>query len=99
MAQFIELFGFLSVLLRAITLAFQSLTIGGIIFGLWVVRPLLSGYPLPGKKLLQSCRQRIIWFALCLVIAQTLLVTANSAVLMATAELRLTDIIGANFFL
>jgi copper resistance protein D len=99
MAHFIELFGFLSVLLRAITLAFQSLTIGGVIFSLCVVHPLSSGYPLHKEILLQSCRKRIIWFALCLIVAQSFLVTANSVVLMATAKLPLAEVVGANFFL
>src|SRR5512132_482137 len=99
MAQLIELFGFLSVLLRATTLAFQSLTIGGILFSLCVVRPLSSDHNLSQATILKSCGRRICWFALALALAQTLSVTVSSAVLMVTAELPLADALGANFFL
>jgi putative copper resistance protein D len=98
MAQLIELFGFLSVLLRATTLAFQSLTVGGILFSLYV-HPLSSDHNPSQELILKSCRRRIRWFALALALAQMLSVTASSAVLMATAELPMVDVLGANFFL
>jgi hypothetical protein len=38
MQQLVDLFGFLSVVLRAGTLVFQSLLLGGILFVLWIAR-------------------------------------------------------------
>src|ERR1019366_8174172 len=38
MQQLVDLFGFLSVVLRAGTLVFQSLLLGGIVFVLWIAR-------------------------------------------------------------
>jgi len=99
MAQLIDLFGFLSVVLRAVTLAFQSLTVGGILFSLCVLSPLSSGREVRQEAILHSCRRRIGWFALCLAVTQFLLVSLNSAVLMFTTELSLADVCGANFFL
>ena len=40
MAQLLQIFGFLSVLLRGATLTFQSLTIGGIVFLVFVAGPI-----------------------------------------------------------
>ena len=38
MQQLVDLFGFLSVVLRAGTLVFQSLLLGGVLFILWISR-------------------------------------------------------------
>jgi len=38
LVQLVDLFSFLSVVLRAGTLAFQSLLLGGVLFVLWVAR-------------------------------------------------------------
>jgi putative copper resistance protein D len=43
MARLLQIFGFLSVLLRGATLTSQSLTIGGIVFLVFVARP--TGMP------------------------------------------------------
>ncbi|HYV07897.1 MAG TPA: hypothetical protein VFB82_25115, partial [Blastocatellia bacterium] len=40
MDQLLNLFGFLSVLLRAVTLATQTLAVGGVVFMLAVAKPL-----------------------------------------------------------
>ena len=38
MAQFLDIFAFVSVLLRGMTLAFEALTVGGVIFVLAIAR-------------------------------------------------------------
>jgi copper resistance protein D len=97
MAWLIESFGFLSVLMRAVTLAFQSLTVGGILFTVCILKPLSANYT-PAQEVLQSFQQRIRWFALALVGSQLLSVTLNCIVLMDTADLSLSEVLGADFF-
>ena len=54
MAQLLEIFGFASVLLRGLTLSFEALVIGGVVFLLFVARS-------------RSVRRPLAWFAGCLI--------------------------------
>jgi putative copper resistance protein D len=98
-ALFIDLFGFLSILLRAVTIGSQSLAMGGIVFALAIARPLGAAYTSCGEAVLRSSRRMIVTSALVLAFAQVATVSINTAVLMATANFRLADVAGANFFL
>jgi putative copper resistance protein D len=85
MAQFLDIFGFLSVLLRGMALAFEALTVGGVIFQLWVAREhRIGGF----------------WFrcaAALLAITQASIAAANAAILMGTTDLGFAEILGADF--
>jgi copper resistance protein D len=98
MAQLPDIFGFLSVLLRAMTLVAQTLAVGGVIFALLVARPLRLGDNDSGKVTLCSLRRLVTWAAMGMALFQIILLGVNSASLMATAELSLGEIMGANFF-
>jgi copper resistance protein D len=98
MAQLPDIFGFLSVLLRAMTLVAQTLAVGGVVFALLVARPLRLGDNDSGEVTLCSLRRLVTWAALVLALFQFILLGVNSAALMATAELSLGEIVGANFF-
>jgi copper resistance protein D len=98
MARLLDLFGFLSVLLRAMTLVAQTLAVGGVFFVLLVVRPLHLAGDDSGKIALCSFRRLVTWAALGLALFQLILLGVNSAALMATAELSLCEVVGANFF-
>lgn len=91
MTQFLDIFGFLSVLLRGVTLAFESLTVGGVIFLLFIAQENISG----------DLRQRLLrWltcFSLFLATTQICSVAANSAILIGSLDLQLSDIAGAGF--
>ena len=98
MQQLVNLFGFLSVVLRAGTLVFQSLLLGGVIFLAWISRDV------PGDAEQAGRMQRGSWTllsisAIALAIVQALYLYVNSAVLMTTAEIGLGGVIGANFFI
>jgi putative copper resistance protein D len=90
--QFLDIFGFLSVLLRGLTLAFEALTVGGVVFLLAVARPPAS----------DDVRRRIagwiIWFALALAVTQIGSVAANSAILIGSTDMVLRDVAGAGFW-
>jgi copper resistance protein D len=96
--RLVNLFGYLSVLLRAGTLVFQSLLLGGVLFIFWIARP-SSEIPDNNLEKVRSSSLRLFRIAaIGLAIVQLLYLYVNSAVLMASAEMGLRDVIGANFF-
>lgn len=92
MTQLLDIFGFLSVLLRGLTLALQSLTAGGLIFLLCVARERAGAVPEAGRRMLAAA-------AIALAVTQAGYVAANSAILMETAGIGFGEVVGANFFL
>jgi putative copper resistance protein D len=92
MIQLFDVFGFLSVLLRGLTLALQSLVIGGLVFELFVARGKA------GAAAARSGRRLLLGSALGLALAQGGYLAADSALLKATAGLGLAAVAGANFF-
>ena len=93
MARLLQIFGFLSVLLRGATLTFQTLTVGGILFLVLVLRSAASEAGDTKISCLRSTRR----FALALVVAQSFYLLATALILMQSAEIGLADVIGANF--
>src|SRR5271169_6123529 len=97
--ELVDLFAFLSVVLRAGTLVFQSLLLGGVLFVLWVAR---TSPEVPSDSIarIQKSSWRLLQFsAIGLALMQLLYLYVNSAVLMATAEIGFDGVIGANFFI
>ena len=92
MTQLLDIFGFLSVLLRGLTLALQSLTAGGLVFLLCVARARAVAVPEASRRMLAAA-------ALALAVTQSGYVAANSAILMETAGIGFGEVVGANFFL
>src|SRR5271167_95476 len=95
MAQLLQIFGFLSVLFRGATLAFESLTIGGILFLNFVAR----GANAPSEAVDQTCRRWIRRAAVALALMQLAYILASSFILMQSADMTLADVSGANFVL
>jgi len=98
MQQLVDLFGFLSVVLRAGTLVFQSLLIGGVIFILWTSRNT------PGDAVQRQRMESGLWTLLRLsilglIVIQALYLFVDSSVLMTTAEIGFGGVVGANFFI
>ena len=87
MIQLVEVFGFLSVILRGCTLALQTLAVGGVVFLLLALRE-------PDRPLTRVLR----WSALALALTQTLFLALNSAVLSSTVGLPFSELTGANYF-
>ena len=95
MARLLQIFGFLSVLLRGVSLTLQSLIVGGVVFLLLVLRS--SGRDRADIE--NSCLGWTRRFALALIATQTSYLAANVFILMQSAGIGLSDIIGANFVL
>jgi copper resistance protein D len=98
MQPLVDLFGFLSVILRAGTLVFQSLLLGGIVFVLWIARG-TPGNPESIEKMQSGSWTLLRFSTIGLIVMQALYLYVNSAVLMTTAEISFRAVIGANFFL
>ena len=95
MARLLQIFGFLSVLLRGATLTFQSLTAGGVVFLFAVLRQSSDD----SAEIRASC---LIWlrrFALVLLAVQISYLAANSMILMESAQIGFAEVMGANFVL
>lgn len=95
MARLLQIFGFLSVLIRGATLTFQSLTVGGIVFLLLVLPR--AGEDRGGVR--ETCLRWIRRFALALAATQASYLLANSLILMQSADISLGEVAGANFVL
>jgi copper resistance protein D len=93
MVQLIGIFSYLVVLLRAATLCFQSLAVGGILFLLLVTRT----EELPTEAFLRSAWKLISWSGLGLAIAQVLFVLSNSMVLTYSVDISIKEVLGANY--
>ena len=94
MLKLVDIFGYLSVLLRAGTLVFQSLLLGGWLFLFCIARP--------SREIADSNgRDHALVFETTISGAPGVRLTGcvNSSVLMATAEIRISGVAGANFFI
>ena len=91
----LDVFSFVSVLLRGAALAFQSLVIGGVIFSLWILRPLER---VAAGDIYTSARLVVLCSAAALALVQGSYVAANAMLLAGTTDLAWGDLITANFF-
>jgi len=94
MEGFLDIFGFLAVLLRALTLAFGAVSIGGVLFGCLVLRrtgDIAGSDSIPGWRLIAAT-------ALGLSVTQASWLIANSAILAGTTGLTFTEVSGASYF-
>jgi putative copper resistance protein D len=97
--QLLDVFSFLSVLLRGAALACQTLIVGGAIFSFWILRPLKV---VPGANpadIFRSTRRLICWCAVVLAVIQSFSLAADSLLLISTTGLTWHSVIGANFFI
>ena len=93
MARLLQIFGFLSVLFRGAILTLQSLTIGGIVFLVFVLRGMNGEI----KAIEESCLCWIRRSAIALAVMQLSYVLANSLILMQSADMTFAEVSGANF--
>jgi putative copper resistance protein D len=97
--KLVDLFAFFSVILRAGTLVFQSVLLGGVLFVLWVAR---NSPEIPTDSIgrIQTASWKLLRIsAIGLAVIQMLYLYVNSTVLMVTAEIGFDGVVGANFFI
>ena len=99
MLKLVDIFAYLAVVLRAGTLICQSLLLGGLLFLYWIARP-SPEIPIDALARVRSLAQRMFRFAaIGLVLVQIGYLYVNSAVLMATDQIGIGGVVGANFFI
>jgi putative copper resistance protein D len=99
MLKLVDIFAYISVLLRAGTLVGQSLLLGGVLFMFWIAAP-GGEADAGGLERVHARSRRMFWIAaLALAVVQALYLYVNSAVLMATAEISFREVAGASFFI
>lgn len=87
-------FDFFSVVLRALTLGLELLTLGGIAYLLIVAMPARAE-----ESVIAGCWRGIRWSAAGFVIIELCYVAVDSALLMGSSSLSFGDVVGARYFL
>jgi copper resistance protein D len=99
MATWINLFGFLAVVCRGLTLAFSAALAGSVTFSLVCLRPSNAVYDESFADVLVRVRKFVLICAAALFCVEAFWLTANSALLADTMAVSFTQIAGANFFM
>ena len=97
MGQFLNIYGFLAVVLRATTLLFQSLMIGGVLF-LSVALGRWRAHQTSGRPAI-SCERLLRLAGIGLAASQAIYLSCESFVLIKTVGLSFLEVIGGNFFI
>ena len=96
MSLLVDLFGYLSIILHGITIAAQSMALGGTLFLVLLARPLAPELR-SGTEIVRRTAWIAGWSAVALIISEMLTVAMKSAVLMDTVGLALPHALGAGF--
>ncbi len=97
MSLLVDLFGYLSIIIHALTITAQSIAIGGVIFLVFLARPQAWLVGAAGDAVLRDTLRIAAWGAVALIICEVATVGFESAVLMGTLDLPLSGVVGANF--
>ena len=97
MALLLDIFGFLSVVLRGVVLSTQSLVIGGIVFLGFVVAPVAEKLGAVGEIATARARRLLFWSALTLAGAELVFIVLECVVLAGTMDIPLSLAFGAGF--
>ena len=99
MPLLIDLFGYLSIVLHGLTVTAQSTMLGGVLFLVFLARPLATPLGLSGAGVLAGTARIAAWAAVALIVCEGLTIAMQVAVLMSTVELTLFQTLGAGFAL
>ena len=97
MTLLVDLFGYLSIVIHALTITAQSVALGAVFFLVFLVRPLAWLVGAPGDAIRRDTVRIAAWGALALIVCEVATVGLESAVLMGTVDLPLGNVLGANF--
>jgi len=96
-ALLLDIFGFLSVVLRGLVLTAQSFAIGGITFLILDAHPLRPELGAGGELAFERCRRLLRGSAAAFAALQLLFVLLECVVLSGTVDISLVDAFGADF--
>jgi putative copper resistance protein D len=97
MALLLDVFGFLSVILRGLTVTAQSLTLGGIAFLILLAAPLADELGDVGLRIVKRSLALLRWCAIGFAVIATISITIEATILADSAGLTAAETIGANF--
>jgi copper resistance protein D len=97
MALLLDIFGFISVMLRGVVLSTQSLVIGGVVFLGFIVAPVAEKLGAVGEAATVRGRRLLFWSALILAGAELVFIVLECVVLAGTMDIPLRLAFGAGF--
>jgi putative copper resistance protein D len=92
----IDLFGYLSIIVHGLTIVSQSMAIGGVLFLVFLARPMASEIGLAGPRIMADTARVAAWAAIGLILCEGATVAMQAAILTATVDLSLPDALGAS---
>lgn len=93
----VDLFGYLSVLLRGFVLTAQTLTVGGVVFLTLLLRPLAGDLGDFAQTVVDRTRHLLAWSALALIVFEILTLAVQAAVLVGTLDIRAAEALSTSF--
>lgn len=93
MSLLIDLFGYLSIIIHGLTIVAQSMTVGGVLFLIFLALPMASAI---GPRVAADTARIAAWSALGLIVCEGATVALQAAVLIGTVDLSLFDALGAS---
>ena len=97
MALFLDLFGYLSVVVHGLVIATQSAAIGSVLFLVFLARPILGAQDGEDYDLQRSIAHVAGWASVGLLLAEVLYLALQVAAIVGTIELAPTSVFTANF--
>ena len=98
MSLLVDVFGYLSIILHGLVIAGQSAAIGSVLFLILLARPFEHRLA-EGTEIVRQTARLGAWSAVFLIVCELLAVGLQLAVLQATLDLPLVDLLPANFVL
>ena len=96
MSFLVDIFGYVSILLHGVVLVTQSVALGGVLFLVFLARPLIGIVP-AGEGMVPRTARLAGWSALALAVGEALNVALQTAVIVATVSLPPLEVLTANF--
>ena len=97
MALLVDVFGYLSIIIHGLTIVSQSMTLGGMMFLVFLARPKAWLLGSAGRLIMRDTVRIAAWSAVALIACEAATIALQSAVLIDTVDLSLPDVLTANF--
>ncbi|MCW3474533.1 copper resistance D family protein [Limobrevibacterium gyesilva] len=99
MALLVDLFGYLSIIIHGLTIVAQSMTLGGVIFLVFLARPRAWLVGDAGAAIERDTARIAAWSAVAFVLCEAATIALEGAVLIGTIDLSPLDVLQAQFAL
>lgn len=95
MLLLVDLFGYLSIIVHGLTIVAQSMAIGGVLFLVFLARPLAAEIGRVGAAVVADTARMAAWAALGLILCEAMTICMQAAVLTETVDLSLLNAFGS----